>query len=258
MLPLPLGASASAAHFSRRVSQAGIASRERVASSQPLVHCAIGCAVLSAVPPTVAPIRRRKDRRSLDVQHARVARGGSPRQALGDRRNKDLCALLVHASISSACMSRWHFASTFSVPADPCSGYHARTRSNLLCFLYLSLLSRALGACRPQKNTTAPVILPSSAQKHSYPGTTCSHIRSSPPTTHSSHLLRLAVHSTPLPLSFATIPTRPLRSSRVARVPPRIWSHSFHWRVFVPCLLYKKHGRQELFGTPRVIVKRRA
>lgn len=53
------------------------------------------------------------------------------------------CSALV---FSTACMSRWHFASTFSLPTDPCSVNPAHTRSNLLCPVYLSLLSRVLRA----------------------------------------------------------------------------------------------------------------
>lgn len=131
--------------------------------------------------------------------------------------------------------------------------------------LYLSLLSRTLSE-RPvsspsQRYTPGPSPLSaiSISIYHCCPGVPHHSTYPALFSTHTPHPLHLAASCSASARRALPPPSsRPLRSSRVARVPPRIWSHSFHWRVFVPCLLYKKHGRQELFGTPRVIVKRRA
>lgn len=71
--------------------------------SPPRSRTELRCAVQGAVPLRTSHVclwdRQSKSRRSLDVQDARVARGGSPRQALDDRRDQDPCALLLHANV---------------------------------------------------------------------------------------------------------------------------------------------------------------
>lgn len=88
MLPLPLLYRNPLA----AVPQGVAASSRQACRSSP--RAGLCCTVLSAVPPSMAST---KTGAPLDVQVARG--GGSPRQALDDRRDQHPCTLLQRASV---------------------------------------------------------------------------------------------------------------------------------------------------------------